>query len=405
MVQEMSFGTNPYMYTSYPSPAQLGAYAGSRIPEMVSENDEDTLLNAITGGTFGCAAFSSIPFAIHPKETCEAIKKTNETLKAIISNPGFEKLSATDKLALFRNTLQKERFVIRIGNVSTKLRTAEESQKIIQALNQAHKNYQNAILSGSQSTAAKYSAEMNEIIAKGKKQGWFTRLMSKSNTPKAYSADFVTNAAQTAGNAAQKAENVATTVKNAGNVATSTKITNSLKGAFKTHGFKSMAVITGLIETFTEIIPAFKLGTSTGIKQLGKSAATIAADSAGFCVGSAAAGAVGVKVGAAIGTAICPVLGTAIGALIGLAGGMAGAWAGRKLAKSIVGKSEKEIAEAKQKSTQPQTQENQATQTNYSPSFAGATTPFSSNPFAPNMGVPTLTGIFDMPTDSLDYYV
>lgn len=394
MVQAMSFNSNPYINSSYPSPAQLGAYAGSRIPEMTSENNEDTFSSAVTTGTIGGATLVSIPYIIRPKEAWAGIKKANEAFKALTTHPGFTKLSPAEKLELFKNILKKERLAIRIGNVSSEIRATDESKKIVQALNKAQKNYQNAVL-GAKNKAAQYAAEMDSIIANGTKKNWFMRLLSGFKTPKTYNAEYVTKNAENAGKAAASA------AQTAGNVAKSTGITNFLKSAFKAHGAGGMAIFSSLFELF-EVIPAFKSGTSQGIKQLGKSAVTVAADTAGFCVGSAVAGIAGAKIGAAIGTAVCPVLGTAIGGLIGLAGGMIGSWGARKLAKSVVGKSENEIA--KEKETQQQAQQPQIAQTNYSPNFAGATNPFAPNPFTPNFGGPMLTGIFDTPTDSLGYY-
>ena len=101
-----------------------------------------------------------------------------------------------------------------------------------------------------------------------------------------------------------------------------------------------MIAIEGAISTFTEIVPTFKqLGAGAGIKQVGKTATTVAAGAAGWTAGEV----FGSAAGAAIGTAICPGVGTAIGKFIGgFVGGTIGMHFARKGAKAITGKSELE---------------------------------------------------------------
>lgn len=120
------------------------------------------------------------------------------------------------------------------------------------------------------------------------------------------------------------------------------------KGAefFKGKGAIFAGVVDGLLETFTEVIPAFKLGGLTGgIKQIFKSGVKVAATVAGWVAGEAAGTSAGMAIGAAVGSVI-PVVGTAIGAFIGgacgLIGGFFAASAASEIAKNIVGKSVRE---------------------------------------------------------------
>ena len=101
-----------------------------------------------------------------------------------------------------------------------------------------------------------------------------------------------------------------------------------------------MLAIDGTLRIFTEIAPTFKeLGTAAGMKQIGKSAASVAAGAAGWTAGEV----VGSAVGAAIGTAICPGVGTAIGKFVGgFIAGTIGMHFATKGARAITGKSELE---------------------------------------------------------------
>ena len=124
---------------------------------------------------------------------------------------------------------------------------------------------------------------------------------------------------------------------------TSGKVFNWTKGALKTGGFKGMAIFATLFE-LPELFSAFKKGgVGEGIKQVGKSAVKVAADSAGWAVGSVGGGAVGAKLGFMLGTAV-PGIGNMLGASIGAAlgtiiGGIGGSWICGKTAKSVIGKS------------------------------------------------------------------
>lgn len=107
-----------------------------------------------------------------------------------------------------------------------------------------------------------------------------------------------------------------------------------------------MIAIDGTIRLFTEIVPTFKtLGTGAGLKQTGKTVASVAAGAAGWTAGEVA----GSAAGAAIGTAICPGIGTAVGKFVGgFIGGTIGMYFAGKAAKAVVGKSELEKASGTQ---------------------------------------------------------
>lgn len=130
-------------------------------------------------------------------------------------------------------------------------------------------------------------------------------------------------------------------------------------GAFGKMAKKGGAVfdlaIEGIMQLFTEIIPAFQNGgLSSGVKQIGKSGLQVAGSVGGWALGSAA----GTKAGIAIGTMICPGIGTAAGAIIGAIGGTIGGLIGSSLlagaAKKITGKSENEIIQEEQMQEQAQ---------------------------------------------------
>lgn len=107
-----------------------------------------------------------------------------------------------------------------------------------------------------------------------------------------------------------------------------------------------MAVLDGVIETFTQVVPAFQQGgAEAGFKQIAKSGAKVVAGTAGFVAGDVA----GRAIGAAIGTFICPGIGTAIGSFLGgFIGGVTGSAVAGKATQAIVGKSEIEKIQEKQ---------------------------------------------------------
>lgn len=120
-----------------------------------------------------------------------------------------------------------------------------------------------------------------------------------------------------------------------------------------------MIATEGLMNTFTEVIPAFQqCGVKSGLKQVAKSGTKVAANAAGWLAGEA----VGSAAGVAIGTAICPGIGTAIGKFIGgfLGGAIACHFAG-KAATKLTGKSEIELKNEKQLAEQTAQIENDPT--------------------------------------------
>lgn len=124
----------------------------------------------------------------------------------------------------------------------------------------------------------------------------------------------------------------ATVAKTAGKAS---KITKFIKGN------ALFAAISLGVATFTDIIPAFKMGTDKGFKQIGKSTVKTAAEVGGWAAGTA----IGAKAGAAVGTCIGGPVGTIVGGLIGAACGFAGSWFASKIADKAVGPSEVEIAQ------------------------------------------------------------
>lgn len=117
-----------------------------------------------------------------------------------------------------------------------------------------------------------------------------------------------------------------------------------------------------------EIMAASKYGTGETVKQIGKSAVTVAGDVVAFSAGTSA----GASIGATIGTAVFPGIGTIIGGAIGgLVGGLAASHVTRKVIggayEMIFGKAkhkeaEKEEALLAQQQAAQQTQEAQAVQ-------------------------------------------
>lgn len=126
-----------------------------------------------------------------------------------------------------------------------------------------------------------------------------------------------------------------------------TKLSGTSVGkAFGKAGAGFMIAIDGAIETFTQIIPAFKqLGVKEGVTQIGKSALKVGAYAGGYVAGAAA----GAKIGAAIGAAGGP-----LGAAIGMACGIIGGALFSGIAKKLTGKSASEKIAEKQEKEQAQ---------------------------------------------------
>lgn len=107
-----------------------------------------------------------------------------------------------------------------------------------------------------------------------------------------------------------------------------------------------MIAMEGIMNIFTDIIPAFQMGgAKSGIKQIGQSAVKVTGNTVGWIAGQS----IGSAAGMAIGTAICPGIGTAIGKFVGgfLGGAITSYYAG-KATTSLVGKSEAQVLKDKQ---------------------------------------------------------
>lgn len=109
----------------------------------------------------------------------------------------------------------------------------------------------------------------------------------------------------------------------------------------------------GLIDTFTEIVPTFnQLGKEAGMRQIAKTGTKVVASTVGWIGGEVAGKVIGGAICGTLGSAV-PFLGTAVGVGIGQAiggfvGGMVGSWATSKLAQTVTGKSELELAKEKE---------------------------------------------------------
>ena len=348
------FGNNPYV--------QYGTYAGSKIPQVMDENNEATLGETIVGGGLVMGGIQMGPKLMHPIESYTAMRGADKIYLELLKSESFKNLPEAEKAKIYKQLFEKEKYASRILNVRNSLRGESVSKEIIKMLDDATSKYTEAIKKGDMVAAEKYAAEMRTIAKKGVEQGFFARMFTKGKTSKIYTPEEIKafTEAEKAAKAAKAAEATAGAAKAVG----SFSLMNTAKDALKSGGFKGMAAIEGVIETFTEVIPAFQLGTDKGIKQVGKSAVTVAGSAAGWCAGAYVGGAVGAKVGAAVGTAICPGVGTAVGAAIGLVGGLIGSWLGHKAAKAVVGKSEVEKAQEQaqeQAQTQPAPQQTMPT--------------------------------------------
>ena len=123
--------------------------------------------------------------------------------------------------------------------------------------------------------------------------------------------------------------------------------------AFNKYGGSSVALMEGISETLTNVVPTFQeLGFKAGMKQVGKSVAKVGAATVGWVAGSAAGTAVGSAIGTAIGTAIGgpvgAVAGNLLGKVVGFIGGSLISSLFKKGAEKVVGEDEITIAQRKQ---------------------------------------------------------
>ncbi len=213
--------------------------------------------------------------------------------------------------------------------------TDKLGQRIKNYMSDVRKN-QEAYSELKKAVKTEYKSAHPGLFKRGKnlvKKG-FAKLFPKTAEKSAQKAAAKAAEKTAAKAATEAAKNVGKeAVKNVGKL-------GKLKNLLKTSGAGFMLAIDGCMELFNEVIPTFKeLGAKKGIKQVGKSAVKVAANTAGWICGA--------KLGTAIGTAICPGIGTAVGAAVGFVGGMIGTFITGKITKSIVGKNEREIAKEK----------------------------------------------------------
>lgn len=205
---------------------------------------------------------------------------------------------------------------------------------------------------GSKETIAQAGVKANEAVnlaktaAKEANPGFLSKLKGLFFKGAANGADDAVNAAVNATddviNAAEAASSVAGEAAGATAEAAATGATGLLGKAgsvLKKSGAGVMLAIEGVMELFTNVIPAFQAGgAKSGFKQIGKSTVKVAASTGGFVAGSAA----GKAIGAAIGS-IFPGPGTIIGGMIGgFVGGLVGSSLAKGAAEKITGKSEVE---------------------------------------------------------------
>ena len=341
----MTYTLSPYQVSPY---AQYGGYATSRLypyvmqqpqvqqqqAEIPTDDSHDSLSGTLMVGTPMVLGFTGAKYAFSPVRSFQAAKAAQAAYTAAGLN-ATGAFTAAEKATAFSNLLNANRMMTKV---------APELQPALQASLQ---NYQTAIQAGKTAEAAKYAAEMQTIISKGKAPGWFGKYILRRTPASDAKAVKITTAATNAGNAAAAA--ATNSAKAAEGLSTLGKAKNWTTSALKSGGFKGMAIIEGLIEGFTNVLPAFQISTAAGMKQIVKSGVSVAGSAAGWCVGSKA----GAWAGAAIGTAICPGIGTAIGGAIGWAvGGLSGSWLGRKIAGWFTGKSEVEKHQEKQQEQQ-----------------------------------------------------
>ena len=210
------------------------------------------------------------------------------------------------------------------------------------------------LATGNKELIAKAGVKANEAVsvakaaAKEAKPGLFSKLKSLLKIGAKKGADDIANAAVNSVDDAAKA--VAQATGTAGSTAAGATAEAAAKGAMgllgktgavlKKTGAGVMFAIEGVMELFTNVIPAFQAGgAKTGVKQLGKSTVKVAASTGGFVGGSMA----GKAIGAAIGS-IFPGAGTVIGGKIGgFVGGLVGSSLAKGAAEKVTGKSEIEI--------------------------------------------------------------
>ena len=342
----MTYTLSPYQVYPY---AQYGGYAASRLypyvmqqpqvqqqqAEIPTDDSHDSLSGTLMVGTPMVLGFTGAKYAFSPVRSFQAAKAAQAAYTAAgLNTIGTGALTATEKATAFSNLLNANRMMTKV---------APELQP---ALEGAYKNYQAALQTGNTANAAKYAAEMETIISKGKAPGWFGKYILRRTPASDAKAVEITTAATNAGNAAAAA--AANTAQAAEGLTKWGQVKNWTTSALKSGGFKGMAIIEGLLEGFTNVLPAFQISTAAGLKQTVKSGVSVAGSATGWCLGAKAGAAIGATIGSVI-----PGIGTGIGGAIGMAvGGLSASWLGRKIAGWFTGKSEVEKHQEKQQEQQ-----------------------------------------------------
>ena len=330
-------------YLQNPQYAQYGGYAATRLYPLLQEqpqqipyqmpvqedSETDTLSSTLLVGTPLIAGVSGAKYIAHPIKSTKAAVAAQNTFKTL----GLNTASNVVKANVYNNLLNAERMMDKV---------APELKSVLET---AYNNYKTAVKAGNAVGAAQHLAEMNTVIAQGKAPGFFGKLFGKTAATGEKAAEIAKAANEAGITAAKGATGLSTAVKGAETLSTMGKIKNWTTGALKSGGFKGMAIFEGILETFTNVIPAFQISAASGIKQIFKSSVSVAGSAAGWCIGAKG----GAVAGAAIGTAICPGIGTAVGGFLGWAvGGLSGSWLGRKVAGLFTGKSEVDKAKEAQ---------------------------------------------------------
>lgn len=340
---------------------QYAMYTGAKLADAyeINQGNEPSLSSELMGSGIIMGGTQILPKLIHPTNTYKSLKNANNAFKELYAVDTFKNLSSSEHQKAFSTLFNTERLSSKI--LKKGLRSPVETDKLKTALKETLEQYKQALKTNNPSQAAIQAAKLEALIKAAKKPGFFSSCFKKiTGSGKGIQS------IESVLNEGKKAEKAAVSAAKAASTATTTATTTAkaglwFKDALKTGGAKGMAVISGAIETFTEILPAFSESTGTGIKQLGKSAVTVAADATGWCVGAKAGG----SAGATIGTAIFPGIGTAIGGAIGaLVGGIIGSWSARKIAKTIVGKSYSEKTAENQAKKEQQDKKMQLAQQN-----------------------------------------
>lgn len=274
----------------------------------------------------------------HPKAAFEALKDTNALFKGL----DYKTLSNSQVGKSYSNIFKTNRLMnastITGKNIIANTKYVQNADEVKNALKSSIEALKEALKSGDKTKIAKYTGELESLLKSAKLPNPFVRAWQaiKGVNPKS-TADIL-QAATKAGEKAVATHTAATAAKSG---STLSKIA---KGA-KSGGAIGMAVIEGALELGEIYNTEKELGTGAAVKQTAKSAVKVGASVGGWVAGAKG----GAVAGGAIGTAICPGLGTAIGGFLGgLIGGFTGSWASRKIADSVVGKSELQKAKEEQ---------------------------------------------------------